>query len=413
MLKKIANILFRNLGLKILALVISIVLWYVVLNINDPMISKSFSCAVTVENSEAVASMGKTYEIVDGSTAYFNVRAARSIMKNLSATDFRAVADMEKLQDLTYVPIDVTATRYAGQVEIIKRTQNMEISTEDLMRSQYIISPSYEGTPAEGSVVGSISVSPNVLKVSGPVSIVQEIDKVGATIHVDGIATDISDSVIPTIYAKDGSTIDTTKLTFNLTSVIVRAEILSTKEVPLSFETKGTPAEGCVVQEISASSESLAVMGDSVDLNALSEIKIPSELLDITDMNKDFTTTVDVTPYLPDAVHLVDASLRNVTVHVTIVSPITKSYRIYEENVRFTGLPKGAEAEIAPSEIMVDVKGLPEDMEELKATDLHAEIDVTGMSNGLHEVTLTFDLDPEKYQVVEPVKVQIDLRRTR
>lgn len=318
MLKKIGSVLFRNLGLKIAALIASIILWFVIVNINDPEITRNFSCAVTIENVEALAEQGKTFEIVDGSTAYFNVRTKRSIMKNLSESDFRAVADMSNVQDYTLVPINVTATRYNGQLEITKVTKYLEITTEDMQSGQYIISAEYSGTPENGYVVGSLTVSPNVLKVSGPASIVSQIDRVVATINVNDIASDISDSVIPQLYDDKGEVIDTTRLSLNLTSVIVRAELHSVKEVGITVETSGEPAEGYEVTEVILSPESVEVMGDTALLNALSQITVPSEVLDVTDAEEDVSVSVDITAYLPEGVTIVDAKNKDIQIVATI-----------------------------------------------------------------------------------------------
>lgn len=318
MLKKIGNVLFRNLGLKIAALAAAVILWFVIVNINDPEITRNYSCAVTIENADALAEQGKTYEIVDGSTAYFNVRAKRSIMRNLSESDFRAIADMTNVQDYSTVPINVIATRYSGQIEITKITKYLEITTEDLQSGQYIITAEQSGTPADGYTVGGLVVSPNVLKVSGPASVVSQIDKVVATINVDNLAADISDSVIPVLYDSKGNVIDKTRLELNLTSVIVRADLYSIKEVGMTVEASGEPAEGYEVTEVLCEPEKVKVMGDTALLNTVSQITIPSEVLDVTDAEDDVSVTVDISAYLPDGVTLVDTAEKDIHIAAVI-----------------------------------------------------------------------------------------------
>ncbi|MBQ6442835.1 MAG: hypothetical protein IJJ13_09655 [Lachnospiraceae bacterium] len=321
MLKKIGNVLFHNLGLKIVALVASIILWFVIININDPEITRNFSSAVVIENQEALEAQGKTFEVVGGNTAYFTVRAKRSVMKNLSESDFRATADMVNLQDSNKVPINVTALRYNGQLEITKITKYLDIATEDLQSGQYIISAEWTGEPAKGYVVQNLTVTPNVLKVSGPESIVSTIDRVVATVSVNNITSDISDSVIPQLYDKDGRVMDTTRLNLNLSSVVVRAEISSVKEVGISVEAGGTPAEGYEVTKIMYSPETIKVMGDTATLNALSTVTIPPEVLDVTDATEDVSVVIDITAYLPEGVSLVDAKQKDIDL-VAVIDPL-------------------------------------------------------------------------------------------
>lgn len=332
MLKKIGNVLFHNLGLKIVALVASIILWFVIININDPEITRNFSSAVVIENQEALYDQGKTYEVVGGNTAYFTVRAKRSVMKNLSESDFRATADMVNLQDSNKVPINVSALRYNGQLEITKITKYLDIATEDLQSGQYIISAEWTGEPAPGYVVDTLTVTPNVLKVSGPESIVSRIDRVVATVSVSDITSDISDSVIPQLYDKNGNVIDTTRLTLNLSSVVVRAEISSVKEVGITAEAGGVPAEGYQVSDVMYSPEMIEVKGDTAVLNALSTITIPPEVLDVTDATEDVAVMIDITAYLPDGVTLVDAKQKDINLVAVIEAvPETEQEKTGEE----------------------------------------------------------------------------------
>ncbi len=61
-LKKVAGILTHNFGLKLLAVVVSCGLWFVVNSITDPVEKKPFSnIPVEIINEEMVTSEGKVY----------------------------------------------------------------------------------------------------------------------------------------------------------------------------------------------------------------------------------------------------------------------------------------------------------------------------------------------------------------
>ena len=64
------------------------------------------------------------------------------------------------------------------------------------------------------------------MKVSGPASVVNQIDTVVATINVDGMSTDITDRVTPVFYDAQGEVVDTTKLTLSVSTVNISAQIL-------------------------------------------------------------------------------------------------------------------------------------------------------------------------------------------
>ena len=89
-----------------------------------------------------------------------------------------------------------------------------------------------------------MSVSPTLLRVSGPASVIERIDKAVATVNVENMAQDMTDSVIPVLYDKEGKEVDTKDLSFNIQNVMVSVKILDVKEVPLNFQTSGTLQEG-------------------------------------------------------------------------------------------------------------------------------------------------------------------------
>lgn len=77
--------LTANLGLKILAVLISVVIWFIVVNINDPVDKTVFrNVPVEILNADVITNEGKVYEVLDGSdTIDVTVLAKRSILDAL------------------------------------------------------------------------------------------------------------------------------------------------------------------------------------------------------------------------------------------------------------------------------------------------------------------------------------------
>ena len=66
MLHKFGKRVMNNFGLKILAVLFAVVLWIVVVNIDDPSNSKPYTTSVSLENKSYITSMGKWAECRDG-----------------------------------------------------------------------------------------------------------------------------------------------------------------------------------------------------------------------------------------------------------------------------------------------------------------------------------------------------------
>ena len=108
----------NNTGLKILSLVIAICLWYMIGNIDDPVTIDTYTIPVQIINGDVLKSNNKAYEITEGDSVTFTVRGKSSILDKLKESDFKAEADLAKLSLVNSVPIDVTVSRYADEVDI-------------------------------------------------------------------------------------------------------------------------------------------------------------------------------------------------------------------------------------------------------------------------------------------------------
>ena len=415
MAKKLLRTLVNNLGFKILAVALAFILWLVVYNIDDPKKTKTYTTNVTVENAAVVTDMNKCYEVLNGTnTVTFSVTGKRSELDKLDDTDFTAVADMNRLivsadGDKASVPIEINTKRSFGALSINSKNKYLELSLEDLMSRRYMISADTSGKVAEGYALGEVTVTnPNVLNVSGPASLVKKVDKVVATIDVDGMSSNLTDNVIPILYDADGKEVDTTRLTLSNTTVTISAKILSVKEVPLVFSTSGKPYGEYRVVEISSAPDTVQLKGTSSILNPLVSLEIPSSVINVSGAKEDVKTTIDITEYLPEGVELVNSSDASVTVTVRIEAYASRTYQLSSAGIRVEGLDDNYDLTFDSPDISVVVSALQEDLEKLKQTDMHATIDVSGLSEGTHQVELILKLDEEHY-AYQPINVSVTI----
>ena len=408
MAKKILKTLVNNLGFKILAVVLAFILWLVVYNIDDPKKSKTFTTNVTVENASAVTDMNKCYEVLDGTnTVTFTVTGKRSELEKLDDTDFSAVADMNRLiindkGNKASVPIEISAKRTYTSVSINNKNKYMELSLEDLMSRRFMISADTSGKVASGYALGEVYVS-------GPASIVKKVDKVVATIDVDGMSSNLTDNVIPVLYDSDGNEVDTTQLKLSNTTVTISAKILSVKEVPLVFSTTGTPYGEYRVVEISSTPDTVKLKGASNVLNPFVSLEIPANVINVSGAKNDVKTTIDISEYLPDGVELVDSSAASVTVTVRIEAYASRTYHLPTSDIKVNSLPDGLNLSFDKAQVSVTISGLQDDLNKLNASELAASIDASQLSEGTHQVELSLKLDEDHY-AYQPITVSVTVK---
>lgn len=420
MLKKLGKRMTNNFGLKLLATLFAIALWIVVINIDDPVITRTFTTSVTPENTSYITALNKYFEVLDGNnTISFQVSGVRSILKMISNTDFSASADMEKIEYMeeseSYrVPVTITANRYGGELSISSRQLYLAVVLEDLGTAQKAITAMTRGSVADGCALGDIQITgSNLLKITGPSSIVSQIAEATATINVEGMSADVTDTVVPVLLDAEGNAIDTTKLKLSLGTVTISAQILNTKDVSLEFETMGDVADGHVVTDVEYSLDTVRIKGEAATLNTINRITIPREVLDITDITEDLVTTVDITSYLPEGTALVLSTDAKIEVRVKVDSVVAKSFEVPVENLKLQNLQSGYTASFDADTVTVEIRGAASIVTALKEKEIMGTVDAGGLSAGEHNLAVAFAIDEEHCEVTETVRVPVVIERNR
>ena len=409
MLKTLGKKLMNNFGLKLLAILLAIVLWMVVINIDDPAVRKTMTLSVTMKNQDYITEMGKYMDILgDSNTVTFTYTTKRGIWENISSTDFSATADLKKIEakeNGTYrVPVIVSAIRNASQITIESKQLYLEVTLEDLGKKQFQIKANTSGTVADGCALGNVTIdNANVVQVSGPVSLVNAIDRVVATVNVDGMSADITDNVVPVFYDVNGEVIDTTKLEKSIDTVNITAQILNTKDIPLELSYMGEPEAGYCLTEVLSNPKTVRVKGTAATLNTLDRVVVPAEVLDLTGVTSDVEKTIDISTYLPEGVSLVISSDAKVNITAKIEAVETKEFHIPISNITAIGLKTGYQLAYAEKYLNVSIRAGRTALGYLNSANITGTIDVENLKEGTHTVTVILELDRTIYEISDVV----------
>lgn len=395
---KIKKALTANIGFKILALVFSIALWMIVVNVDDPEQTKTFTATVQVINENVLTDQGKYYTLTDGNTVSFRVTAQRSVLERLSSSDFTATADMNYLEDDERIPVDITVNRYASSVRISAQRLYLKVEVGDEMDARFSIRGETTGDPADGFAVDEVSVVPNVISVRGPAEYVSKIESVRAYCDVTGRNMDTSETVVPVFYDADGKEVDTTRLQVSVDTVDVYVEIVSVKEVPIVVETSGSLADGLELTGITTDPATVMIKGESSELNRVTNITIPASVISLSDITQDLTTTVDITSYLPDGVTLLDSQDAQVSVKVGVAGETTQEFDVPVDNISVRNLERGYTTSFSASTVKVSITALQSELSGLSANSITGYVDVSGLVPGTYNLPITMNLD-EDYRV--------------
>ena len=121
-----------NLGLKIIAVIFAAFLWLIVVNLDNPVSTQTFSeVPVTIINEDIILSAGDTYQVLGEEKVSVVVSATRQVRQKLTKEDIVATADIKEMDTSTgLVPIKISIPNYAGKYESAEAApRNLQIQT--------------------------------------------------------------------------------------------------------------------------------------------------------------------------------------------------------------------------------------------------------------------------------------------
>ena len=412
----------NNLGLKILALFVSVGLWIIAININDPVSENTYTVNVTLLNTGVLYSAGKYFEVKDNSDRIkVVVRGTRTALSQFNQTDIVATADMSKITEDNLVPIELSTTKQSDKIEGIRsESQYVKLALEDVRRLQMPIEVKVLNDPADGYILGATQTSQNVVILSGPESIINQVESAAVEIDVSGATTDVKISLPIHLYSEEDDIIDTSKVNMSVQEISTTASILQKAVVPLIAIPHGTPTQGYVLNGIiEGLPTEITIAGKSNIVSKIPYIDI-SESLDVNDIYQDTSYEININDYLPDGVSLVGTVGNNgiLDISVGVDKESEKTIVLDPEAIQVIGVPEGFSATVSDLEndVEVPVSGLKSLLDAVDESKLVPIINVDKyLSNNemtIEKGHLDIPLDitlPDNVRLSREVKVRITI----
>lgn len=388
------DILLPNLGIKLLSLLGAIVVWLMIINIDDPYKTKTFQVHVETVNESALTSVNKVFEITSGEIASVRVTGKRSVVDKLDATDIQATADLSNLSSVNAVTIRPSLRKKVSSEVSLECSDVLKVSLENMASKQLKVTIVTEGTPADGYTIGSCTAKPNMIQVSGGESAISRITAVKVFLNVDAASEDFSSRLDPVAYDDNDHKVSSSTLTFSDAKIKVRARVLQTKTIPVRVEISGEPAEGYEYIETECLPTEIEVAGTKRKLTSISELVIPIDITGLTASSAELEQTIDVIDYLKTDGIIVSEEYESISIKILLEAQITRQMEILVENIQFRNLGKGLIADIPGEQrsVLVTLAGKSSVLNALSPSALVAYVDCKDKSEGSYQLPLQMDL---------------------
>lgn len=413
--------LTNNIGLKVMSLLFAIILWMLVVNVDDPVDEETFrNVPVQVLHEEIFTTKASTYSILDGNeTVSVTVRARRKVLSDIRSSDITVTADIRNrvsnsLSDAT-LPTDVEIKGFEGDyVEAYTNPRNIQIEIEPSAQKDFTISVKTNGTPRDGNTLGKLVADPKMIRLGGAESQINRVKKVVAEAQVSGLSKSQSVVAELKLLDADDEEIDPALFENNLGSegLKVDVEILKTKDIPIKVEDDDINlASGYSIGKVTCVPQLVKVAGEEDKIKELEEIVIPAEALKLEDISSTQEVSVDLTKYLPDGIVLEDTTADTVIVTVPVEKYGTKVFTIPSNNIVLEKVAGGLKPTVAALEnIEIHVMGSDEALEKMtEAPSVYVNMEPY-TTPGTYTVPIEAEL-PEGCSLVGSPKVQISLEQ--
>ncbi len=422
--KKLTN----NWGLKLIAILFALILWFAVINIDDPVVSETFkNVPVQIMNTEVLTEAGMTYEILDNTSVVetITVYGPRTLVESLNENDIIAKADFNDITVANTVAVSVSVdNRNSSKITNIRSSlEAVKLNVEEAKAKQLVINATTTGKLASGYIVAGIELDQNRIRVSGPKSVVSQIASAKVNVDVSESSSDVATYGTVRLYDKAGVEITSELLVKGTEKVHINVDVVPTKYVPVKYQLTGEVAEGYAVVEDAVSCDVMTVLiaGETEALRDVEEILIAGDELNVSELNEGKEFKVVIKNYLPDNIILGDKEYDGkVTVKVPVEEVVTEVVEILKEDLTITNAPDGISATMVdvPDYTELEITGTVSKVRQVMTEKVTGVIDMnkvlpgTGLSawlEGTYEVEATLDVPSGVTNT--PVRVKIEVKK--
>lgn len=420
--KKLTN----NWSLKLIAILFALILWFAVINVDDPVVSETFkNVPVQLVNTEVLTEAGMTYEVLDNSAVIetITIYGPRTLVESLNENDIIAKADINDITVANTVAINVSVdARNSSKITNIRSSlECVKLNIEASKNKQMVINATTSGKLASGYIVGGIELDQNRIRVSGPESIISKIATAKVNVDVTESSSDVATYGTVRLYDKDGVEIQSDLLVKSTEKVHINVNVVPTKYVPIKYQLTGTPADGYDVVEDSITCDIMTVLiaGETEVLRNVDEILISGEELSIEDASETKEFTISLKNYLPNNIILGDKEYDGkVTIKVPVEEVVTEVVELLQSNITVTNIPAGMQVKLVdvPDYTELEVTGVVSKVRDVMTNDVTAVVDMnavlpsTGLSawlEGTYEVETDVNVPEDVEHTLIRIKIEV------
>lgn len=399
--------LTTNLRTFLLAFALALAVWVTAVTASNPDQTGSLPQPIPIQFIGQDASLVLISDVPQA--VEITLRAPKSVWDQIAADPAAviAVVDMTGLRSGTHT-VEVVVQIAAQPVRLLSVSpRTVSLVLEPLATRTLPVELLISGAPAVGYQAGSATLTPGAADISGPESLVSQVDSIQITLDITDARENIERSLL--LAAFDTNDRQVRGLTILPQSVQVSLPVVQLggyRDLAVKVVTVGRPASGYRLASVAAFPPIVTVYSGNATLIETLPGYVETMELDLSGVSENIETRLNLN--LPVDVTLVGE--QNVLVQVGI-APIEGSLTVGSRPVEIVGLGANLTAQASPTTVDVILSGPLPALDSLRVSDIRVSVDVTGRAPGTYQLTPTISITVEGVTVesVLPSAVQVTI----
>lgn len=397
-MKKFQEALMKDLGWKLLSIGIATIMWFMVININQPVDTRTYSKYITLDNMEVLTDRGLTArnaEDIAATKVNIKIKAQRTSLDRLNQSNdwLQVSVDFSGLQNATAgdtvsLPVKVEMLGgYSGYTIVSKAPANIQVSIERLASKELPIEITLNGELSKNALYSAPVLSADTVWVKGPASAVERVTAVRGVINAQDVQGDVQLNAKLVPYDSHGTQVKGVKLGTSDVTVIYGA--LGLKSIPIKVNISGTPGDGFELGETTCTPQTIEVVANPEILKDFIYLQLPD--IDISGSSSTQRKSFAVADYLPEGIAIKDGSSPTIQVNVQVLAANSREIVVRSNQLTVLKGESGMSYEISGSAKVV-ITGEETLINNIDESTLTGTVDVSGLSVGHHKVPIALNL---------------------
>ncbi len=365
-----------NIGFVILAVLVTVVLWFYVKLVEDPERTITVSGIYPTFIGED-AFLSNDFIIVEGEDKPITIsfRGKLSDLAEIKRNTVTVECDISRIgylgeRQLAYeVKIP---DRVANSVYVMDKPDYIVLKIDKIETKDVPVVNVGKVSAEEGFNLELPIFEPSVVTIQGPLETLKTVDRAEVEYSKDKLNASNVLTLSYKLKTKDGSEVTGTNITRNVEKVDLKLVVKTVKNI--TFDLSVVPGGGLTKDNLRITAEpaSIEVSGDADVVQTLNSLLV--DTIQLASLETGFTKEYPVV--LPNGVKEID-NVDTVVITVELIGVASKDFYVTNINALNAGIDDDFEVKL-PSTVKITVRGTTDTVSKIDPNQLRADIDLTG-----------------------------------